>query len=98
MGVRNAGMVYAKWPDLPPNAFRLLIFMAIRARDRDEVARYWGGREELAWALGRPTHDCRSEAAFHAVKRAVEALTEAGAITRIENPRPGRNAGYRLNL
>lgn len=107
MGAGNVKLVFARWGDLPGNAFRALIFMAVTSMDEDDPPLFWGGRESLAVALGRTVPDSdldddesrlEREATFKAVKRTVQDLAKAGAITTVNVARPGRNAVYALNL
>lgn len=97
MGARNIGLVYAKWPHLEEQPFRMLVFMALHSRDRDEAPLYWGGREALAVAIGRLGQE-RERTTIRVVARNVEELVRAGAITKVGRAHRGRNATYRLNL
>lgn len=97
MGARNVGLAYAKWGHLEDQPFRMLVFMALSSKDRDERPLFWGGREALAVGLGR-LGSARDPTTERVVRRNVEALKQAGAITLVQRPHRGRNAGYRLNL
>ena len=96
MGANHATTIYATWGDrLNGNAFRLLIHMALTSLDSDNPPHYWGGREGLAAALGRPN----DPAGWQAVKRATQVLVAAGAITNVRQAR--KNSGtnkWRINL
>lgn len=113
MGIENVKLVYGQWTHLPDRAFRLLVFMAMVSMDNDRPPTFWGGREQLAYALGRMTPDepaptdmsARAEsyrkaraADFQAVKVALNALTKAGVAVLENRPRPGKNAIYSLHL
>ena len=113
MGIQNVSLVYARWVHLPDRAFRVLAFMALRTIDEDDPPLYWGGRESLAYALGRmtPVEPAASDSSpraelnrkaraadFEAVKVALRPLFLAG-VACIQTPSaPGRNAVYSLNL
>lgn len=106
MGAGNVKAVFVHWSQLAGGPFRLLTYMALRTKDGDTRPRFWGGREDLAFGLGRrvPADDGTEEsrrareAAFKATKAAVAVLTRAGAVTLVERARPGHNAVYALNL
>jgi hypothetical protein len=107
MGAGLIKAVYARWGALPGGPFRLLVYMALRAKDDDKPPRYWAGREDLAFGLGRvvpaPKTDDKAvqrerAAHFKAVKEAVSVLSKQGAITTEQQPRPGRAAVYVLNV
>jgi hypothetical protein len=95
MGAGNVKAVFVHWAELPGAPFRLLVYMALRTKDGDDHPRFWGGREDLAFGLGRRTAD---EKAFKAVKLAIAALLRVDAIRTVERARPGRNAVYEINL
>lgn len=113
MGAGHAKAAYALWRGLPDRALRVLVYMALTAKDDDDPALFWQGREALALALGRdlpeePAADDRSSeaerarrarrAAFEAVRAATSDLVSAGAVVVDQRARPGRNARYALNL
>jgi hypothetical protein len=109
MGASNVKSVYANWAHLSHGPFRLLAYMALTSLDADPVPRFWGGRESLAVAYGRlermtsrasvsEEHAREREAAYVAVKRALRALKDAGAITLLNVPGPGHQGEYRLHL
>lgn len=113
MGIENVKLVYARWTHLPDRAFRVLCFMAMVSMDNDNPPTFWGGREQLAFALGRMVpeepaasdYSARAEtnrkartADFQAVKVALAALTKAGVAVLENRPRPGQNAVYSLHL
>jgi len=104
MGAGNVKLAFVHWGDLPATPFRLLVYMCLRSRD-GESPTFWGGREDLAFALGRavpegddPDSRRARNAAFKAVKDALAVLARRGAITTAERARPGRNAVYRIHL
>jgi hypothetical protein len=113
MGAGNVKAVYGRWGHLPDRPFRLLVFMAVTAKDDGDPPLYWGGRETLAVGLGReipdkPTQDDASpeserarrtrHAAFESVRATVEQLVKAGAIRRTRKAFPGKTAEYALTL
>ena len=117
MGAANVSGVLACWRHLPDRAHRALLYMAHRSLDRatdEHRARvYYGGREELAHALGvdvppAPTRGAADAAslaaraarrnAFKVTDKVIARLTEAGAITLVAVPRFGRRAEYQLHL
>lgn len=96
MGAAHATAVYATWGKrLRGSAFRLLVHMALTAKDSDSPPHYWGGRDGMAEALGKG-----ADAAGHqAVKRAVASLVAAGAITRVRGGRKNVGAAkWRVNI
>lgn len=80
MGAGNVKAVYALWRDVPDPAFRLLVFMALTAKDEDDPPQFWGGRETLALGIGRNPPFTESD--FRAVDRAMGKLRAAGAIVQ----------------
>lgn len=105
MGAANVKVVVAHWAHLSGNAFKMLTYMAVTARDDDAPPRYWGGREDLALSIDRrppaaygPDADKQRQLDFKAVERVVAELIVEKAITLINRPAPGRNAIYQLNL
>ena len=105
MGAGNVKAAYVHWGDLPGGPFRLLVYMALRTKDGDRNPQFWGGREDLAFGLGRHIPEGTDEAsrherekAFKAVKLAIGALLKVGAIRTVERAKPGRNAVYEINL
>ncbi|WP_143220354.1 hypothetical protein [Actinomadura sp. CNU-125] len=106
MGAGNVKAAFVHWGALPGGPFRLLVYMALRTRDGDARPRYYGGREDLAFGLGRRVPDDDGseesrkarEASFKAVKDAVATLTRRGAVRVVARARPGRNAEYELVL
>lgn len=105
MGAGNVALVFARWGALNHAPFRALIYMAHRSLDNGNPPSFWGGREELAVALGRPLpepygkqFDDMRKANAEVVKKVISTLTKAGAITLTQPAGPGRNAAYSLNL
>ena len=103
MGSANVKAAYALWRHrLADTGFTVLAYMALISLDKDDPPRYFGGRHALArQALGRRSRGVESEldeADVQAVKRAVRALTSAGAITLENDPKVHERAVYRLNL
>lgn len=109
MGAQLVGraIAFAAQNDLKPNEFRLLVFMALTALDTDQPPRYFASREESAYGLGRMVEDkfatdpravSARDAAFWAVKVAVQGLVKAGAIERKQRGRNGRRAEFVLTF
>lgn len=97
MGASNVKTVYACWGDLPHVPFRVLVFMALTAKDSDEEPVFYAGRESLAVALGRLAAS-KDKAAQVAVERAIRSLKRHGAITQIQEAKYRQSAAYRINL
>lgn len=95
MGAGHATRVYVEWSGLPDRAFRLLVHMALTTKDAHSEPTYWGGREALATALGLPANEASSH---QSVKRAVRALVEAGAVTRVMSGYAGKRSEYRIHF
>jgi hypothetical protein len=101
VGAANAMRVYTAWSHLDDRPLRLLIYMALRARDHDAEPWYGAGHEELATiALGLkpPQTDREREAVYRTVRRAMTALHQARAIRTTRYSAPGKQASYRLYL
>lgn len=98
MGARNVAAVFTHWPHLGHVPFRVLVFMALVAKDGDKEPRYWGGVEALAEALGRPVRASGDVAHRDqvAVSSALTALVRAGAVRVLVKPVKGRRAEYGL--
>jgi len=92
--------VYHSWRHLDDRPFRVLAYMALRARDHDAEPWYGAGHDELALiALGLAMGTERERDAGHrTVRRAFTVLHKAGAIRTARHARPGRQATYRLFL
>lgn len=117
MGAENVKATFGTWGRLPDRAFRALVYMVNRTYDRPTDGKpprtFWGGREELAVALGvtvppRPGQDVPQDvrdkvvkarkSAFKVTDKVVAILVSEGAIERIREPRSGIRAEYRLLL
>lgn len=106
MGAGNVKSVYASWGHLKDRPMRLLVFMALTALDRDDTPRYFGGWKSLALSgLGRQVPDIiddatrkEADAIKQDVKRTIQALRHAGAITLLNTPKIGDQANYELHL
>lgn len=113
MGAQLVGRVIAYGADVPlkPNEFRLLVGMAHTALDTAERPRYFDSREASAMILGRRVPDAVHEsdpsservtkernAAFQAVKEALNGLSKLGAIKRQRTGGNGRRAEYTIVL
>ena len=95
VGAGHATRVYVEWSGLPDKAFRLLVHMALTAKDSHTEPTYWGGREALAVALGMPANDKKSHLS---VKRAVRVLVDAGAVSRVLTGYAGKRSEYRIHF
>ena len=96
MGARNVAAVFTHWTHLPHVPFRVLVFMALVAKDGDPAPRYWGGVEPLAEALGRSVMPF-GEVAHRdqvAVSSALTVLVRAGALRVVVRPARGRRGEY----
>lgn len=107
MGAGNVAIVLARWSrSLNDKPFRVLVAMALTAKDDDTTPRYWGGWAHLARAAGATFPDacerCRGcsdcQAAQRTARRAISALTEAGIVTLVGRARKAWNAEYELHI
>lgn len=98
MGAGNVSRVFKEWSCLEHRPFRALAYMALVSMDRDDPPKYWGGRDDLAVALGYPmpeapaddnTGQSATEAraararGHHAVDKVTQSLVKQGAVLRI---------------
>ncbi|MCM3779871.1 hypothetical protein [Microbacterium hydrocarbonoxydans] len=106
-GLVGRAIAYGADIQLNPNEFRLLVGMCLTALDADKPPRYFDSREALALILGRRVPDYAPEdedgererdAAFKAVKVALNGLVKLGAIKRYRVGGNGRRAVYDLVL
>lgn len=89
MGANHVSVVYAQWGRiLDGRPFRLLVHMALTAKDSDNPPMYWAGRDGMAEALGRED----DPAGHQAVKRALAVLKREGAVKVDRKPRKARHA------
>lgn len=93
----GAGLVKAAYRaaasvNLPHAPARLFVFMALVALDGDRTPAYFGGREKLAEALGKP----QTDAGYRAVGRAVESLVKQHKLIGVTRGGPGHKARYAL--
>lgn len=96
MGAGNVAAVVTYWSHLEGAPYKLLVQMALSAKDADDPALFWGGPDMLAGALGRrPPHDA---ADHRAVRRGLKQLRAVGAITDAKRAGPGQRAEYALML
>jgi hypothetical protein len=113
MGRENANLAYARWAHLSHVPFRLLVYMALRSIDDDNPPQFWGGREELAHALGRvvPPEPAKNDSSaraqqfrkqraadFEAVKVALRPLAAVSVIVLSRRAGGGLPACYDLHL
>lgn len=113
MGASNVAAVYTSWAGLNHVPFRLLAYMALVTLDRDDPPRFWGGRDDLAHAIGRrvprePDDTDTSEAAaavrrqrkqaHEAVRVALAELKAVGVVVQVKQARLGVRAEYTLHL
>ena len=94
MGARLVAQVFTHWTHLPDRPFRILVRMAHVAKDTNPTPTYWGGRNDLAEALGLPP----GEAAYQSVKRAVRHIVRAGAVEIAYLGHATKRTEYRLTL
>lgn len=92
MGATLVMSAYTYWTALPNAPFRLLVRMAVTAKDGDREPVAWIGQKHLATALGLP----QTPNSYRCVRRHLQVLIEAGAIERIEVGQLGRNSAFRL--
>lgn len=102
MGATLVAQAVQRWaPHVSDRAFRVLIAMAVIARDRpgkDIPAKlYFGGQEGLTACLRRERGGT-TDSAVKTVKRAVKELIDAGAIRCTQPAVLGSNAVYLLTL
>jgi len=107
MGAGNVKSAYALYGDLPHAPMRVLLWMALRSMDAATSPTYWGGREELAYALGRKVPPAirgdreitrQRNAAFKAVRDATALLTRRKVIYVIAESHTGQRREWGLNL
>lgn len=113
MGAANIALAFMYWGHLGDRPFRVLTRMALISLDKDEPPKYFAGREDLAFALGREVppepdaHDESPEAQaarrertsiFEIVRKAVKVLTDEGVIVSSGDARFNRQATYSLHL
>lgn len=103
MGIKTAGVFLShEWASLSATARLVVATLAVStlddASDRYSANRYWGGHDSLILRVwGIESHDDDYSAAKRKLSRAIAELIAAGAITRIESARRGRQAVYELN-
>lgn len=89
-GLVKAAFTLAKRVGLDHAPTRLFVYMAVVAMDNDENPVYYGGRDDMARALGND-----GEAGHKAVTRALAPLTAAN-LTRSTKASRGRRASHYL--
>lgn len=99
MGAANAVRAYRAWGHLDDRPLRLLVYMALVARDGDAAPWYGQGHEALAmFALNRTPDD----AGLRAVRRSLTPLFAAGALETVKRATYGKRGTsqvhYRLWL
>lgn len=110
----KAAFAYAARVPLRPNEKILLLYMALVSLDQDSPPRYFGAREESAFALGRLVPDApdssavadeefkrvedERKAAFAAVRSAIDGLVKIGAVDRVRHANGARRAEFALRL
>lgn len=102
MGATLVAQAVQLWaPHVSDRAFRVLIAMAVIARDKpgNEIPEklYFGGQEALTVALRRERGGTK-ESAVKTVKRAIKELIDVGAIRCTQAAVLGSNAVYLLTL
>lgn len=107
MGIRLVGAALnPDWAHLSDRAHRVLVHMCYVAKDAatngQAAATYWAGHDVLILTcldvdpdkLSQTEHDT----AARKIKRAIQELKEAGAVTLISAASRGRTAVYRLTI
>lgn len=94
MGAAHVSAVYARWGHLPHRPFRLLVYMALIAKDSTPNPTFWGGRDGLCIGLGLPANDTGHRVA----RRAIADLEAAGAIERAYTGHNGKRSEYTIVL
>lgn len=106
-GLVGRALAYGADIQLNPNEFRLLVGMCLTALDADSPPRYYDSREASALILGRRVANAtpededaerEREAAFKAVKVALNGLVKVGAVKRLRVGGNGRRAVYGMVL
>ncbi len=92
VGLYNAALLVARDVGLPHAPARVFAHAAHCALDRDARPVYFGGRDRLALALGKPS----SVGGFRAVEDAMSVLKHHGLIEVVVRGAPNRNARYAL--
>lgn len=94
MGAGLVKAVYSIAPalDLAHAPTRLFVYMAVVAKDTDESPVYFGGRDDMALALGN-----EGEAGYKAVTRALKQLTAARLVRSTQASRGRRASHYLLD-
>lgn len=94
MGARLMSQVFTHWSHLPDRPFRLLLYMALVAKDNTPEPTFWQGRDSLAEiALGVKC----DENGYRVARRAVADLVKAGAIERKYVGHIGKRSEYRIH-
>lgn len=99
VGAQLAHVAVARWaPHITDRAFRVLMRMALTARDVPRggtpAATYFGGDELLLLTFS----EGKRESKVRSVRRAIADLISVGAIERIRRGNNGSRAVYRLTL
>lgn len=106
MGVRLVGLALAPdWSVLSDRARLVLVHMAYTAKDSTSnghaAGTFWAGHSALIVGVLGLDPDSLSgpelEAAQHKIKRAIQELKQAGAITLTSTATRGRTAVYRVH-
>jgi hypothetical protein len=101
VGATLVAQAIQKWSHVSDRAFRVLVAMAVTAKDRASRDTppnlYFGGQDHLARAVRRDRGGTE-ENAIRTVKRAIQELTQAGAIRCTQVAVLGSNAVYELTL
>lgn len=101
MGATLVAQAIANWSHVSDRAFRVLVAMAVTAKDngsKDVPAKlYFGGQEQLVTALRRERGGTEDNA-IRTVKRAIAELIQVGAIRCTQAAVLGSHAVYLLTL
>lgn len=101
MGATLVAQAIAHWSHVSDRAFRVLVKMALTAKDKPSknvpAGLYFGGHDGLVGALPLREGTTR-ESALRTVRRATDELEEVGAIRLTHAAISGGNAVYQLTL
>lgn len=94
MGAQLVAATFANWRTLNDRPFRLLAHMALTCLDDAKKPTYYGGRDQMAWAIGAEPNS----AGWQAAHRCIAELVDAGAIERALYGHSGKRSEYVLNV
>jgi hypothetical protein len=94
MGAQLVAATFANWRKLNDRPFRLLAHMALTCLDDAKKPTYYGGRDQMAWAIGAEPN----AAGWQAAHRCIAELVKSGAIERVLYGHSGKRSEYVLNV